>query len=261
MYKKYLDFATEFVKDAGALMKKNFHLNMRKEWKSDNTPVTETDILINNDLIEKVKINFPDHSLLWEENNYRLNESEYTWICDPVDWTIPFSHWIPVSVCAIALVYKKEVIVSAVYDPFMDRLFYASKWDWTFLNWNRIYVNKESEIKNKSIGLIDWKGSPYNFDNLRIKLRNNWAKLMDAISIIYFWCMVACWEFSATIFPKWDLPNNASIKLLVEEAGGKVTDLFGNNISYDKEWNTGQLVSNWIIHNDLLDIMKRELEK
>lgn len=49
---------------------------------------------------------------------------------------------------------------------------------------------------------------------------------MDAVSIIYFGCLVACGEFSATVFPLGDLPNNASVKLIVEEAGGRVTDLF-----------------------------------
>ncbi|MEI8253492.1 MAG: inositol monophosphatase family protein [bacterium] len=60
----YLDFALEIAKTAGAIIKKNFVMNMKKELKSDNSPVTETDLAINNLVIEKITSNFPDHSVM-----------------------------------------------------------------------------------------------------------------------------------------------------------------------------------------------------
>jgi myo-inositol-1(or 4)-monophosphatase len=85
MANTFLDFAISFVKQGGEIMKRNFSLQMKKEWKYDNTPVTETDIAINNLLIEEISKKFPTHNIIGEEKSSLGKISEYTRICDPVD--------------------------------------------------------------------------------------------------------------------------------------------------------------------------------
>ena len=67
MYQTYLDFALEIAKTAGEIIKNNFVMNMKKELKFDNTPVTETDLAINDLIIAKITEKFPWHSIMWEE--------------------------------------------------------------------------------------------------------------------------------------------------------------------------------------------------
>lgn len=86
----YMDFAKDFVKQAGVIAKKYF-LHSTTEWKKDQTPVTEADLAINTLLIKAVNTLFPGHRIIGEEES-TTNESDYCWVCDPIDGTIPYSH-------------------------------------------------------------------------------------------------------------------------------------------------------------------------
>ncbi|MBI3626632.1 hypothetical protein HY224_01135, partial [Candidatus Uhrbacteria bacterium] len=92
------DFALQLAKEAGQIIRTNFVLGMKKEWKKDNTPVTETDLRINQMVIERINSAWPGHGVLAEEGNKLIEGgSEFVWVCDPIDGTIPFSYGIPVS--------------------------------------------------------------------------------------------------------------------------------------------------------------------
>jgi len=259
----YLDFALEIAKTAGAIMKNNFVMNMKKERKSDNTPVTETDLAINNLIIEKIASNFPDHAVMWEEKSEEIISAKYMWICDPVDGTVPFSHWIPNSTFSLWLIENGQPIVAVVYDPFMDRLFYASKWNWAFINWKPIKVGNYDNLTNVLIWMEwrKWTKSIWNYSAINEYLTETFnCQVLKYNSIIYKWMLVACWEFWATMFP-WKNPCDiVTVKLIVEEAGWKVTNLAWENDRYDIQWNCFWMIaSNWILHNELLNIVKQNL--
>lgn len=122
----HLDFAINLAKQAGPIIKNNFVLGMKKEIKQDKTPLTVTDLAIN-DLVNKaVAKMFPDHGLISEEGGFYSGQ-DYTWVCDPVDGTIPFSHGVPICMFMLGLMYKGQSILGVVYDPFMDKMYYAEK--------------------------------------------------------------------------------------------------------------------------------------
>jgi len=100
----YEQFAKDVAKQAGKIMMENFKLGMHKEWKSDNSPVTETDLRINKLLIEGVKKYFPEHSVLGEEESNFVGDRKMVWVCDPLDGTLPFSHGVPIFTFSLALV-------------------------------------------------------------------------------------------------------------------------------------------------------------
>ena len=102
--KKERDFAVDLAKQAGAVMRANFSPGMKKEWKEDRSPLTVTDTAINRMVIAAVQKTFPEHSVLGEEESTWKEGDEMVWVCDPVDGTIPFSHGIPLSMFALALV-------------------------------------------------------------------------------------------------------------------------------------------------------------
>ena len=86
----YKNFALDLAHQAGAIIKANFTLGMKKEWKADNTPLTQTDLTINQMVLDAVHKTFPGQGILAEEGNDYTPDQEYIWVCDPVDGTIPF---------------------------------------------------------------------------------------------------------------------------------------------------------------------------
>lgn len=256
-----LQFAINLAKEAGKIIKDNFVLGMEKEWKEDNTPVTITDHKINQLVIDEVKKYWPSYSILAEEKSQLDGDGEFVWVCDPVDGTIPFSHGIPTCVFSLALVKNGEPILGVVFDPFMDRMYFAEKGKGAYLNDKRIYVSKNAIIRNSVLGIPNWRDATYNLYELVKDLGiNHRGLIINLASIIYMSVMVASGEFIAAVFPGDKAHDAAAVKIIVEEAGGKVTDIFGNGQRYDQDTN-GFLATNGIVHNELLEIIKNTVKK
>src|SRR3569833_1197982 len=254
---KYLDFAKELAREAGDIMKSTFVAGTSREWKSDRTPVTIADTKINALVIEKIKALFPDHSVLGEEESHNLGQ-DITWVCDPLDGTMPFSHGVPISVFALALTYKGEPIMGVIYDPFIDRMFYATKGGGAFLDDKKIHVADKQDLKN---ALIDEEGLRDSSDPVISPGDGYIQALLDkGARPVKFWAvilpsaLVAAGEFTATIFNVSKAHDGAAVKIIVEEAGGKVTDLFGNDQRYDQSIK-GFIASNGLVHQEIVDLI------
>ena len=248
--------AERLAKEAGEIMRKNFSLAMTKEWKEDHSPVTATDLEINDLALKEIKKEYPGHSILSEEGSDFSEEHEYVWICDPVDGTHNFSHGIPTFAFALALTHKGAPILSVVYDPMLDRLFTAEKGKGAMLNGSAIHVSEGPVIKRTVIGL----GKLTSVRDLRPTmdvLREHGGRLVTGLSIHYMCALVAAGEFSAAFFGGTSPHDITASALLVEEAGGRMTDLFGKVPErFDREIE-GMLVSNASTHDELIAIMDR----
>lgn len=254
---EYRKFAESFALMAGKIMRQNFKLGMIKHWKSDNSPVTETDLKINSLLIDEVKKRFPTHSVKAEEYS---NESggDFVWVCDPVDGTIPFSHGIPISTFSLALTKNGESILGVIYDPFQDRLYSAVKGGGAYLNDQKIHVSKSNQLFGTVAGYEMFETAYYDINKLQERLTNEGVKLMRLCSVIYPSALVAAGELAFTIFPHTTAHDAAAIKIIVDEAGGKVTDLFGQEQRYDSDIK-GFIASNGILHETLVSLCKELL--
>ncbi len=252
---EYQRFAIHMAKTAGEMMQRNFTLGMRKHWKTDNTPVTETDFAINRHLIEHIHETFPDHDILAEEESDLSHHSDFIWVCDPIDGTIPFSHGIPTCVFSLALTYRGESIVGVVYDPFLDRMFYAEKGQGAFLNGQKICVSSSSTLKNGLLCSEHWRGWIYDLSDVAKLLDERECILIKPCSITYMAALVATGDCLATIFPGTNPHDTAAVKLIIEEAGGKVTNLYGEDQRYDRPIK-GHIASNGLIHAELVEIVK-----
>lgn len=250
----YEKFVVELSRRVGKIIKENFTFGMKKKWKIDNSPLTVTDIAINKLVINTIKKKFPDHNILAEEGSNYSGKNLYVWVCDPLDGTIPFSHGVPICVFSLALTYKGQSILGVVYDPFMDRMFFAEKGKGSFLNRKKIVVSANAEIKNSLFGIASGKAQ-YDFLPLVKAMRKRHAKIVDFGSITYTGVLVANGEFAGTIFPGHKSHDTAALKVIVEEAGGRVTDIFGNEQRYDRDIR-GHLVSNGKLHDKLLRIIR-----
>lgn len=254
--KDYTSFAKELAYKAGGIMRKNFSLGMKKTFKKgDNSPFTVSDTVINRMVIEAIVKEFPRHSVMGEEESNKT-KNEYVWLCDPIDGTIPFSLGIPISTFSLALVQNGVPILGIIYDPFMDRLFVGEKGKGAILNNKRMVVSKNNTIRSQTLYMGWWKYSTYDLLLVRRELNKKGCKIMDFCSFAYAGALLAAGEFSAVIFGDrypWD---GAAIKVIVEEAGGKCTDLAGNEQRYDREIN-GFIASNGSVHEELLAFVKQ----
>ena len=254
---EYLDFAIEIAKYAGEEIKSKFSSIDSIVFKSDRTPVTEVDKNINHYLIEKVKEKYPGHSVIGEEE-VSSNTSDYVWVCDPVDGTGMFTDSIPVCVFSLALVVDGEAKVGVVYDPFLDNMYTAIRGKGAYCNGEEIHVN------NKHIGDLGYKvnfemWNSAKYDTIKIAYDMLSKVRVSSIGSVARSCMaIASGKFSCDLFPGVDHGNCdiAASSLIVEEAGGKVTDFHGNTQRYDKDIN-GAIISNGISHNEVLEYVKK----
>lgn len=257
----YLQFLEHIARKSWEIIKSDFKLWMKKQMKSDFSPVTITDTKINTLVIEELKKYFPTHNLKWEEESNMINETDYLWVCDPIDWTIPFSCWFPISTFSLALVYKWEPIAWVLYDPYMDRLLIWEKWKWTYLNWVKVHVNDKSKIDwNTIISGEFFSTAKYDFSDLIKVLSLKWIKYFQFCSVLYGGIMLCAWETDWVLFPHTTSHDWASLKILVQEAWWKMTDIFWNEQRYDRDiqW---YIASNGKIHDELVSIIQQDIKE
>jgi len=253
----YRTFALNLAKQAGVIMRKYFSEEVQKEWKSDTTPVTVADKEINDLVVAAVAKEFPDHGLVTEEGGSHNEDREYVWVCDPVDGTLPYAHAIPLSTFSLALVQNGQPILGVIYDPFMERMYVAEKGKGASLNGRKVTVTQETDLMNKVVGtvLVKLPYCPINLLALHARLLDAGLKTINAIVTTYPGMLVASGELIANIFPgnkPWDV---AAQKIIIEEAGGKVTDLKGGDQRYDR-LTGGILATNGLVHDKFLELLR-----
>ena len=256
----YREFAIDFIKRAGEIMRQHFTIGVEKRMKPGQGPVTEADLAINHMLIEEIKKRFPSHSVLAEEeSDIKEGASEYVWVCDPIDGTIAYARGIPIATSSLALTRNGESILGVVYDPFCDRLYVGEKGKGATMNGKPIHVSQTPGLDGADGAVEISRSSKYDIFALPklLKVREN-ANVATFQSTVYTGMLVACGQFDFNVFPRTWAHDIAAIKIIVEEAGGKVTDLFGNDQRYDRE-TRGMLASNDQIHEQLLKVVQEAL--
>lgn len=221
-----------------------------------NNPVTEADHASEKAIFAVIKKNFPDHFLLSEEAGAVEQQSEYKWIIDPIDGTINFAQGIPINCVSIGIEKAGTVIMGAVYNPHMNELFFAEKGGGAFLNDKPIQVSKQTQLTRSCLvtgfpyTYLDMENGPLQvFEKLvrkGIPVRRLGAAAIDL-------CWVACGRFDGFYEHKLQAWDSAAGYLIVEEAGGKVTDFTGAPYS---PYQHRILATNGLIHDDLLQVIQ-----
>jgi myo-inositol-1(or 4)-monophosphatase len=193
--------------------------------------VTEVDRQVEQTIIDILHEAYPDHAFLGEEGG-AVGESEFQWIIDPIDGTTNFLHGFPMYCTSIALAHKGIVTQAVIYDPVRNDLFTATRGSGAFLNDRRMRVSHETRLDDALIG----SGFPYSSMEHQERYLRMLAEVMRktagirrpgsaALDLAY----VAAgrydgfWELG---LKPWDM---AAGTLLIQEAGGLVSDLDGNN--------------------------------
>jgi myo-inositol-1(or 4)-monophosphatase len=258
VYEQELKFAKQLARDAGKIMKRYFRSSdIGAQLKNDKTIVTLADTEINSLVINRIKAKFPSHSVHGEEESLVVENSKFTWVCDPVDGTQPFSQGLPISTFSLALVNDSGVsVVGVVYDPFLDKLVEAVKGQGAFINGRPIHVSTKSTLDGAFVDQELWVNEKegISFDDPKDIFNKAGTKLTVQCSAVIMGCMVADGTYDAMIFGQSKPEDIAALSVIVEEAGGRVTNLLGNNQRYDMQI-YGAIVSNGLLHQSLIDIM------
>jgi fructose-1,6-bisphosphatase/inositol monophosphatase family enzyme len=254
---EYLIFAKQLAERAGTIMLDHFKFGVEHETKADATPVTLADTQINTMVIDAVTAKYPEHSVMGEEESSDTSGTEYIWVCDPIDGTIPFTLGIPTSMFSLALVHNGVPMVGVLYDPYSKRMFEAVKGQGAFLNGEKIQVNTETPPQ----GYVALPAMQYGLTNTAGLVGDAIQSGIRALSLCcatYEAMLVAGGQIVASVFPgktPWDI---AAVKVIVEEAGGMVTDLHGNDQRYDQPIN-GAVVSNGVVHSQFVELVEKHL--
>lgn len=246
------------LRAAGREMKKGF-LTAKVSFKGRANPVTEADLAAEQAILDIVLKRFPDHDFLTEERAPRASGSDYVWVVDPIDGTVNYSHGFPHSGASIAVVRRGVTVAGGIYDPFRDELFYAEKGRGATLNGRPLKVGKAAKIGDallitgfaydRHIRAAKYAGFVREFLKRAQDLRRSGSAALD-LAWLAAGRVDGFWEF--TLSP-WDV---AAGRLLVEEAGGRVTDFSDRPWSSDpRTWGKQTLASNGKIHRAMLSVL------
>ncbi|HZF64258.1 MAG TPA: inositol monophosphatase family protein [Chitinophagaceae bacterium] len=217
-----------------------------------NDLVTEVDHAAEKAIIEVIKRNNPDHNILTEESGEIFQESDYKWIIDPIDGTVNFAHHIPICCVSVGIEHKGSMILGAVYNPFMNEFFLAEKGGGATLNNQKIQVSKKEKVERACLVT----GFPYTYLDVengplavfeRMIRRGVPVRRLGSAAIDLCW--VACGRFDGFYEHKLQPWDSAAGYLIVEEAGGRVTNLAGNTYS---PYEPGCIATNGVIHDELI---------
>lgn len=257
---EYLSFAKGLALEAGEIMLEHFKVGVASHEKEDESIVTIADEKINRMVIEEVAKKYPGFSVFGEEESSNKN-SEYVWVCDPIDGTVPYAKGMPVSAFSLALVKNGEPLIGVVYDPFTKRLYHAVKGQGAYLNDSKISVSSLELTRQATVNVEWWPEADYDIDTPLHELsKKNRIYVLHLGCFVTGACMVATGQYEACVYAgtKGKNIDVAAVKVIVEEAGGKVTNLFGEGQKYDRDIKGG-ILSNGTVHEDLVSLMKSSL--
>ncbi|MCX5782616.1 MAG: inositol monophosphatase family protein [Elusimicrobia bacterium] len=250
-FNKYTQTAVKAAIAGGKILLKYYNKPLTVNFKGKFDPVTIADKLSQKVIIENVKRDFPNHSFLAEEDNNLSCDMENCWVIDPLDGTVNFIHKIPLFCVSIAYKYKNKIISGVIHCPVLKETFIAEKNKGAYLNGKKISV---SCVNNLARSLVV-TGFPYDRSRLKRVIKNLGNILGEtqgirrlgsaAMDLAY----VACGRFEAFWEEGLNPWDSAAGALIVEEAGGKVTDYNGEKC-FEKKRHI--LATNGLVHKKML---------
>jgi myo-inositol-1(or 4)-monophosphatase len=252
--------AAAIAQEAGARLREFFAAGVETEYKGDVDLVTVADRASEKLIRERLAQAFPEHGIYGEEGTRERMEREFRWYVDPLDGTTNFAHGFPQFCVSLGLEQRPAgikpeqdgtLLAAVIYDPMRDELFTAERGRGARLNGKAMRVSRVTELAEALVAT----GFPSHKRHLNpnihfyqeFTLRSHGVRRAGsaALDLAYTACgrFDAFWEFKLN---PWD---TAAGVLLVEEAGGRVTDFSGNKFRLDSR---EVLASNGLIHAEML---------
>ncbi|MDQ5972124.1 MAG: monophosphatase [Patescibacteria group bacterium] len=230
------------------------------EWKPDNTPVTSIDIAVNELVLEGVQAKYPNDRIYGEEQSSDADRpSGFTWILDPIDGTQALEQRVPAfTVCLARLDTEGRPLFGIVYNPVLDELYTAARGQNTALNGQDIHVSDRDKIKGAAI----FMGSRMHHDvasngTFYDRIETQGGKVHNPRALAFGCTQVAAGRADGALIGMKTPFEAAAVELIVTNAGGTVTDVYGNPPGRLDGDIQGLVVSNGLIHESLLEALKK----
>ncbi len=241
----------EMAREAGSLIMGHFRQHVKIEYKGAVDLVTIADRTSEALILERIRKQFPTHDVMGEEGTRIENGSEYKWYIDPLDGTTNFAHGYPVFCVSLAVERSGQRVAGVIYDPTRDEMFSAELGGGSRLNGAVIRVSSMSNLGECLLGTGFPSQKRHKNPNIffyhQLTLRTHGVRRAGSAALDL--CNVASgryegfWEFNLN---PWD---TAAGVLIVEEAGGRVTDFSGGPFQIASH---ETLASNGLVHQALL---------
>ncbi len=268
----YILAALRAACEAGRIQRRLFGRLARVDYKGWHDPVTEADRASEEAIVEVLRGAFPDHAFLGEEGG-RRGEAAYTWLIDPLDGTHNYARALPWFAVSIALCHNGRSIAGIVLNPVLGEVYVAERGKgahataapdlcgdaacWTGgSRWRRLAVSGVARLDDATLSTgfpADAGATGVNLDHFANLLRaaarlRNLGSAALSLAAVALGQMEGYWEIGPSA---WDLAAGA---LLVEEAGGRVSDLRGRPF----EAHGGQiLATNGRVHDQVIAVLAR----
>jgi len=253
---RLIDFAEKTVKKSNLITLKYYSKKIKHRVKDNLTPVTVADIKCENFILGKIKEKFPEHSIHAEEHGKSEKQSEFKWIIDPIDGTKNFMRKYPFWGTLLALEYQGKVVLGVISMPVLGEFMIAAKGKGCRVNGKKVKVSKIKKINESYLihgGLNYIFSEPY---------RQNFVNLVN--SSYYDRGFGDCHGHTYIINGKAEIMVDphvapydvAPVKICVEEAGGRFTDIHGNDTIYSGS----AVVTNGRVHDVVIEMLNENLE-
>ncbi|HUY85387.1 MAG TPA: inositol monophosphatase family protein [Candidatus Dormibacteraeota bacterium] len=251
----FKDIAIQAARQAGDYTLEFLDKDVVYSMKTAHDIQAEADVGSEQIIIKTIKSAFPDHSIFAEESGHEDQRSDYLWIIDPIDGTINFSRHIEEYCVSIALSHKDKIILAVLYAPAMQQLIIAEAGKGAYLNDRKITVSSENKLINCLVATD-------NSSNIEGRKRNLAALGVFAPEVRHVrvlgsaaWCMGRIAQGQIDLYYKYafNYYDYAAGILIVQEAGGTVTDMDGHPITINSQ---NIVATNGAMHQETLDFIK-----
>lgn len=256
--------AEAIAREAGACLREFLAKGVETEYKGDADLVTVADRAAEKLIRTRLHETFPEHGVYGEEGTRDRMEGEFRWYVDPLDGTTNFAHGFPQFCVSMGLEQRPPnlkadedgtLVAAVVYDPTRDELFTAERGKGAWLNRRRFHVSRIPELAESLVATGFPSRKRHDSPNVHFyhefTLRSHGVRRAGSAALDLAWTacgrMEAFWEFNLN---PWD---TAAGILLVEEAGGRVTDFAGNPYRLDSR---EILASNGLIRDEMVALFK-----
>jgi myo-inositol-1(or 4)-monophosphatase len=246
------------ARKAGDTLMKHFRQDwaLLKERSTAKEAATKYDKAVDRLIVEKIKRRYPHHSLLTEEGGFLQGDPDWLWIVDSLDGTGDFANFNPFFSVCIALMHQSELLLGVIYAPAIDEFYFAEKGQGAYLNGVKIRVSDVADLSQSYIFYCE--GGERNRGRTGELLHKVYPRVTDirklgSAGLETAWVADGKGEayFTTRIEP-WDVAPGV---LLVQEAGGKVSDFQGNPW---KPQTSDLLFSNKKLHEEILSLISSQ---
>ncbi len=263
---EYLPAIEAIARDAGDIARDGYARPRDITFKGAVDLVTQYDTASEELILGRLRAAYPEHDVYAEESGVSGTTAPYVWVVDPIDGTTNFAHGFPVFAISIALAERSahdgksalRPVAGVVYDPLRDECFAAARGAGATLNGAPLRVSGTPVVDRSLIATgfpydIRTVGAPWNNLDFFVRmhlvaqgLRRAGAAALD-LAYVAAGRLDGYWELSVKPY------DIAAGVLLVEEAGGRLTDLYGHEREY-----SGRtiLATNGLIHDEALALLK-----